>query len=91
MKDRTDSVTPIISSNRIYNTSLLSSIYLYRVLVRDPPVRSIYPISPEDESPWHVWSQVKEILIEAPTVIVAIMTARDVGYTVTHVECMHHD
>jgi hypothetical protein len=84
MTDRQDSPTLIISSNTVYNTSLLSSIYLYRVLVRDPPVR-------EDKPPWYVWSQVTEIHIEAPTVIAAIMTARDLGYIVSHVECMYHD
>ena len=88
MSAKDSSITPMYSSNKVYNTSLLSSIYIYRVLVRDPLGKGIYPISPEEDKHW--FSAI-EILIEAPTVLIAIMTARDLGYDVTHVQCMHHD
>jgi hypothetical protein len=90
MSAKQNTNTPIYSSNRIYNTSLLSSSFLYRVVVKDPPEIGLHLLLSEDE-PRFPWPRVKEILVEAPTVIVAIMTARELGYQVTHVECMYHD
>jgi hypothetical protein len=83
--------TIIYFSDTVYNTSLLSSILLYRVSIEVPPgvvpntnMLNPYSLKKIDGSGY-------KILIEAPTAIIAYMTAMELGYVVTHINNMYHD